>query len=290
MRIKCLFLLFLHAAVAGVDTIPVLSPQTHYTDRRDQQTGEKIVPTILILHYTVASLARTLKIFSGHANAHVAAHYTISEDGVIFKHVDEEDAAYHAGLSYWCNKTALNRHSVGIEHVNAGYKETEDQPVGIIIEGSDKEWYPFPLTQIAASLKLCKEIIARYNIHPRNIVGHSDVAPGRKADPGPLFPWKELADEGIGAWPKPENFEIMPCLKNAYETQQLEAWLIEHLHLWGYKLPDETTSAQAIIQAFQMHFRQSCIDGHADYETCVCLNALLCEYCQEHVCTHHNGQ
>jgi len=152
------------------------------------------------------------------------------------------------------------------------------QPKGIVRAGSANEWYPFEESQIAASIKLCKHLIQTYNLQPYNIVGHSDVAPGRKVDPGALFPWQRFAQEGIGAWPNFKESWPLPCFIEACNKEMLEEWLLKHLHLWGYKLPDKKTSARAIIQAFQLHFRQQLIDGKADLETAHILNALLCTY------------
>lgn len=269
----------------GAITIP--APADHTITRSDEKTDDPVGPTIIILHYTEELLGTTLKIFMGHTSAKVTSHYTVSEEGTVFQHTDESIGARHAGVSYWRNKTELNKHAVGIEHVNCGYRKFVDQPAGIVIEGSDKEWHPFEHEQIAASIALCRYLIKKYNIAPRNIVGHCDVAPKRKMDPGPLFPWQQLAEHGIGAWPAAEHIELLPCLQQALATHTLEAWLIQHLHLWGYKLPDETASAHDIIQAFQMHFRQNKIDGKADEETATILNNLLCTYALQssHACS-----
>lgn len=258
----------------GAVTIP--APSGHMLQRLDAKTGNLVEPTIIILHFTEESLGTTLKIFMGHTAAKVTPHYTVSEDGVIFQHADEHKGARHAGISYWDGKTELNRYAIGIEHVNQGFKHRDAQAAGIVIEGSDKEWYPFTSDQITASIALCKYLVEKYNIEPRNVVGHCDVAPGRKMDPGPLFPWQKFAEHGVGAWPSCETVELLSCLQHALATDALEAWLIKHLHIWGYKLPDETTSAQDIIQAFQMHFRQHNICGKADRGTASILNNLLC--------------
>jgi N-acetylmuramoyl-L-alanine amidase len=241
-----------------------------------QKLSFKIIA--LLLHYTAASLDRTLAIFTGQRGPQVSAHYTVAEDGTIYQHVGEQDSAYHAGVSYWDGKSMINRHSIGIEQVNDGYKERESQPEGIIIEGSDRQWYPFNPAEIAATILLCQDIIARHHIEPRNVVGHGDVAPKRKVDPGPLFPWKQLAEYGMGAWPDFVHAWLLPCFLEAERAGLLEEWLIKHLHIWGYKLPDESVSAQDIIAAFQMHFRQNNISGIADLETTYILDALICNY------------
>lgn len=284
IRITLLLLFFVPHLYAGQlcthysNAIPIPAPSSQYSQRIDAETHEIIRPTFLVLHYTATSLALTLKIFLGYAQAPVTSHYTISEDGVVFIHASEEVAAHHAGVSYWRGKTGLNKYSIGIEHVNDGYKHKPHHGPGIQVPGSDKEWYPFDAREIEASIALCKYLIEKYQIDPRNVVGHSDIAPRRKVDPGPLFPWKQFAEHGIGVWPDIEASQQMPCFKDAQENDCLEQWLIDHLHIWGYKLPDDSATAHDIIQAFQMHFRQYNISGQADLETAEILNALICAY------------
>lgn len=283
---KKLFLLLLFALyqytvpfqAEYTDAIPIPAPHTQYSPRTDPETCSVTIPTILVLHYTATSLALTLKIFLGHAQAPVTSHYTISDDGVIFQHTLEEVAAHHAGLSYWRGKAKLNKDSLGIEHVNDGYKHKPHHGPGIKVEGSDKEWYPFDNREIKSSIDLCKYLIQKYHIEPRNVVGHADIAPGRKVDPGPLFPWRELAEQGIGIWPDFQASWPLPCLEKAQQENNLEQWLLNHLHIWGYTLPDKATTARDIIQAFQMHFRQHDISGKADLETAEILNALMCNH------------
>ncbi|OGB83592.1 hypothetical protein A3F66_04335 [candidate division TM6 bacterium RIFCSPHIGHO2_12_FULL_32_22] len=242
----------------------------HFSNRTDK------IDT-LVMHYTVSNMARTLMHFFGDQGV-VSANYIISEDGYIFKNIKKKFAAHHAGISYWNGKSKINANSLGIEHVNPGYKVYDDQPSGIRVKGSDKEWYPFTEEEIYSSIQLSKHLIEKFNIIPENIVGHSDIAPKRKEDPGPLFPWKKFAENDIGAWPNFETSWRLDCFKDAIQKNNLEKWLTEHLHIWGYKLPDEQTSAEDIIRSFQMHFRQDDISGIADLETAAILNALICNY------------
>jgi N-acetylmuramoyl-L-alanine amidase len=263
------------------------APAHHTVDRTDAQ-GNSVAPTVLILHYTSASLERTLEIFTGQSFLPVAPHYTISEEGVVFQHVSEERGGRHAGpgkLSYWRDEYDLNRISIGIEQVNRGYRQQVEDPEGIMVEGSSHEWYSYDERQLKKTILLCHYLIEKYQIEPRNVVGHSDVAPGRKVDPGPLFPWQRLAQLGIGAWPDVNASQELACLADACEQGNLSTWLIEHLHLWGYRLPDETASAQQIIQAFQMHFRPNDISGAADVETAAICAALIRSYLLDHTKT-----
>ena len=258
------------------NAIPIIVPADHCFEAR---TIDPSTPRLLILHYTSESLAKTLKIFLGYEEGKkTSSHYAISEDGIVFQHVPENKCAHHAGISYWDKKSGLNAISFGIEHVNLGFKDKRNNVPGIKVIGSSREWYPFYPDQIEAGIQLCDYLIKKYHIEPRNVLAHSDVAPGRKSDPGPLFPWKQLADRGIGAWPDAKKSWQLPCFIHAQSSGNLKIWLIDHLPIWGYQLPDKKTSAKDIIQAFQMHFRQQDISGTADKETATILNNLLCNF------------
>ncbi len=159
------------------EAIIVESPQSH-TFIRPPETK----PTVLVLHYTFVTLAKTLQIFVGKTDPEipVSSHYTISQEGILFQHVPEDIVARHAGVSYWNKLENINLYSIGIEHVNLGYKEHTNQPDGIIVPGDTRQWYNFDEQQIEKSIELCKSILKRYNISPRNVVGHSDIAPKKK--------------------------------------------------------------------------------------------------------------
>ena len=118
--------------------------------------------------------------------AKVSAHYTIDEDGTVYAHVPEARRAWHAGVSFWAGESDINARSIGIELVNPGH---------------EYGYRAFPEAQIAALIALCHGILARHPIPPARVLGHSDVAPARKEDPGELFPWARLAKAGIGLWP-----------------------------------------------------------------------------------------
>lgn len=276
--------------------IKLAQHENHYSSRTVESVSYK--PEILVMHYTAATLDRTIKIFTD-PEKNVSAHYVISEDGKIFQNIEEEYAAHHAGLSYWRGITgaptdsrtcSMNLQSLGIEHVNMGYKQNETQPEGVF--RGDRQWYQFDEAQIQASIKLAQELVRKYKIKPEDVVGHSDIAPKRKVDPGPLFPWETFAKNCVGAWPDAEASYELGCFTQAEEGQDedpnaLERWTLEHLHHWGYKKPDdqdetkkpeERASAQDIIKAFQMHFRPYQIDGNIDIKTATILKSLLCEY------------
>ena len=200
----------------------------------------------LVLHYTELPLQASLDILSDATREHrVSAHYVLAEDGTAYRLVPEERVAWHAGRSHWRGREALNTNSVGIEIVN--------------LHG-DRHDYPAP--QIAALIELCHDILARHlAIEARNVVGHSDIAPQRKIDPGRRFPWKTLADAGIGLWPRAGG-------------RPLDGDLHAALQRYGY-VPPIAVPPREIVKAFQRHFRPAKIDGMADPETRTLLAGLL---------------
>ena len=203
---------------------------------------------ILLMHYTGMETAAAAVTRLCDANARVSSHYTVDEDGTIFAHVPEDCRAWHAGISYWAGARDINGRSIGIEIVNPGH---------------EFGYRSFPGVQIEAVIHLSREIVARHGIAPERVLGHSDVAPARKIDPGELFPWGALALAGIGLWPQTRNAR----LKLSFE---------EGLRAFGYGLkPDMDVATEVVISAFQRHFRPSKIDGIVDDECSRILAALL---------------
>ena len=220
-------------------------PSPNHAPRPDGPHGKSVVD-ILVLHYTELPLQESLDILSDDKReGRVSAHYVLAEDGTAYRLVNEDRAAWHAGQSHWRGREALNATSIGIEIVN--------------LHG---DRHDYPPQQIAALIELCQEIVARHPaIEPRNVVGHSDIAPQRKIDPGRRFPWKTLADAGIGLWPRagarPIDGEIHPALQR-----------------YGYP-PPLAVPPREIVKAFQRHFRPAQVDGMADLETKALLAGLL---------------
>ena len=201
---------------------------------------------MLILHYTGMRSAPEALDRLCSAEAKVSAHYLIDEDGTVWRLVPEERRAWHAGVACWAGRRDINGASIGIELVNPGH---------------EFGYRPFPEPQMAALEELGHEILARHPIPPRLVLGHSDVAPQRKTDPGELFDWPRLARAGIGLWP---DFTVpIGAPADIAEMQALLAAI-------GYETPrtgslDEPT--KQVIAAFQRHFRPSRCDGAADAET-----------------------
>jgi N-acetylmuramoyl-L-alanine amidase len=218
----------------------------------------------LILHFTWEDWPTSLEILS---RGHVSSHYLVRDDPVkIYRLVDESRRAFHAGTSSWKGRSNLNSASIGIEIVNAGNRPTED---GTVV------WHPYPDAQIDAVVRLVRWIVDRHQIPPQNILGHSDIAPLRKVDPGPMFPWRRLADEGLIPWPDARQ---VAGLIAAHEAVPPTAqWFQRKLSEHGYELPqtgefdDET---RLVLAVFQMKYRPARHDGSADAETAAILDVM----------------
>jgi len=218
-------------------------------------------PDILVLHYTGMKTGEEAIERLRDPEARVSAHYVVEEDGRIFRLVPEERRAWHAGVSFWKGERNINGVSVGIEIVNPGH---------------EFGYRPFPDAQIAAVTALVGDIRSRWQIDNGRIVGHSDVAPHRKDDPGELFPWKRLAEAGHGLWAEAPPAPGAP-LGEGEEGVGVFA-LQAALTRLGYDLPPSgkfDTATKAVVTAFQRHWRQDKVDGIADGDTRARLIALL---------------
>ena len=216
--------------------------------------------TCLILHHTAGSLPSSLDILQGKDPKHkVGIHYLVTDEPKprVIRMVPENLAAYHAGKSAWGKLTNLNQHSIGIEIINY-----------------DGNVYPYSDAQAEILFALCAEIIRRHDIKPWNVLAHSDIAVGRKVDPGSKFPWAKLASLGIGAWPLPN--EVADNLsKKAKLTPNYVRGL---LTAYGYVLEPGDAGLKLGLEAFQRHFRPAKVDGVVDHETVAILEALLRRY------------
>jgi N-acetylmuramoyl-L-alanine amidase len=235
-----------------MDVIPAPSPNF------DQRASP---PDMLILHYTGMRTGEEAIARLRDPDAKVSAHYVVEEDGRIFSLVAEERRAWHAGVSFWKGSRDINGRSVGIEIVNPGH---------------EFGYRAFPEAQVAAVLALVGEIRGRWTIEDGFIVGHSDVAPERKDDPGELFPWKRLAQAGHGLWVEPPAAPGNP-LSEGEEGAGVFALQAGFTRL-GYDLPPSgkfDAATTAVVRAFQRHWRQERVDGIADGETRARLIGLL---------------
>lgn len=272
---KILLPAFLIALLAGCASPPpppvvvkppvvVAPPVRPAIDRSLSAKGQSSRVKFIIIHYTVSDLPLSIKILTEQT---VSAHYLLTDQNppIVYGLVDESRQSKHAGVSNWKNYTQINGSSVGIEIVNPGFTEG---PNGRI-------WYPFPQVQIDRLIVLLKEIVARHGVPPENILGHSDIAPQRKQDPGPLFPWYQLAQHGLVLWPDANKVATMRPL---FEQQLPDAtWFQTKLALHGYAVPRTgiiDAQTRAVISAFQMKYRPAIFDGTPDAETAAILDVL----------------
>lgn len=220
----------------------------------------KVPVTCLILHHTAGSLPSSLEILQGKDPKHkVGVHYIVTDEPKprVIRMVPENLAAYHAGKSAWGELNGLNQHSIGIEIINY-----------------DGNVYPYSDAQAEILFALCDEIIRRHDIKPWNVLAHSDIAVGRKVDPGSKFPWAKLASLGIGAWPLPNEVADNLKAKRNLSPTHVRALLTAY----GYVLEPGDVGLKLGVEAFQRHFRPSKVDGIIDAETVSVLEALLRRY------------
>jgi N-acetylmuramoyl-L-alanine amidase len=219
--------------------------------------GESIggaVPSMLLLHYTgmpdaSGALARLVD-----PVAEVSCHYFVFEDGRVYQLVPEARRAWHAGRSAWDRVSDVNSHSIGVEIVNPGH------------EWGYRDFTPAQMESVSA---LAADIVRRWRIEPWRVLAHSDVAPDRKEDPGERFDWKRLAQRGAGLWTLPAPVRGGRFLSMGDRGQPVEA-LQAMFSLFGYGLAIDGIygyATEAVVRAFQRHFRQDRVDGVADGST-----------------------
>lgn len=244
---------------------------TLYIDRTYSAKSQDSRAQFLILHYTAIDYPTSLRVLTQQA---VSSHYLVSdgandvpgnEKPVIYQLVDENRRAYHAGVSYWKGFTNLNASSIGIEIVNLGYRDT---PEG-------RKYFDYPKAQMDLVVALVKKIVKEHNIAPERILGHSDIAPQRKNDPGPRFDWKRLANEGLIPW---FDDALVAEKKIIYDVALPDIeWFQKKLDQFGYAVPlngEYDKATRAVITAFQLRFRQANFDGVPDAETAAILDVM----------------
>ena len=190
----------------------------------------------------------------------VSSHFVIGQNGKIYRLVQDNQIAWHAGKSCWGKYKNLNKHSIGIELVNKGHQFG---------------YTNFKKKQLSSLIKICKILIKKYKIKKRNVVGHSDIAPLRKVDPGEKFPWKQLAYNNIGTW-----YRCKPSLLRKYRNIKIlkkrdKIKFIKNLNKIGYCISTKKKSfLTKVLKAFQRHYRQELIDGHVDKECLIIAQKL----------------
>ena len=232
-------------------------PSPNFGDRVSGRT-----PDMIVLHYTGMPDVESALTRLTTDGTDVSAHYVVLEDGRVVQCVPEAKRAWHAGKAFWAGETDINSCSIGIEIVNRGH-----------------DWgYPdYPARQIAAVIALCRGITLRHSLPSYRVLGHSDVAPARKQDPGEKFPWQSLAHSGVGVWVPPAKITRGEVLKAGASGDAVMA-LQQALASYGYGIDasgDYDKATADVVTAFQRHFRPSKVDGIADHSTLTTLQALI---------------
>lgn len=232
-------------------------PSANFGDRANGRQ-----PDMIVLHYTGMPDVEGAITQLCTAGTEVSAHYIVLEDGRIVQCVPESKRAWHAGVSAWAGDDDINSCSIGVEIVNRGH-----------------DWgYPdFPLRQIAAVIALCRGIMLRRKIVSHRVLGHSDVAPARKKDPGEKFPWHSLANSGVGHWVQPAPIVRGDALQLGAISDSVSN-MQAAFRRYGYNIPTNGKfdgPTMEVVAAFQRHFRPERIDGIADRSTMATLHALL---------------
>ena len=234
-----------------------VQPSPNHGERKD---GKR--PDSLVLHYTGMRDAASALHQLCNPLSQVSCHYFVLEDGRVLQLVPEERRAWHAGVGCWQGERDMNSASIGVEIVNPGHEHG---------------YRPFPEAQVEAVAALSADVVRRWRIRADRVIAHSDMAPLRKQDPGEFFPWDRLAAAGAGHWTPPHPVGGGRFLQRGEEGMPVEA-LQAMLGLYGYDItPTGVFDAltEAVVTAFQRHFRPTLVDGVADRSTIETLRALL---------------
>lgn len=244
----------------------------------------------LVIHFTGERFAESLRVLTQRTAVPVSVHYLVPAPGDatyphrslrVYRLVDEERRAWHAGVSYWAGATELNARSIGIEIVNesrcTNIDPTAETPAP---ENQRCEFRDYDPTQVEIVIALARDILERYpDIDPEDVVGHADIAPDRRLDPGPKFPWRTLYERGIGAW---YDETTMAAHLNRFLVKMPDAVTLQRaLAAFGYRVEvtgEIDTQTRFVLRAFQMHYRPSNFSGHPDAETAAILFALVEKY------------
>ena len=206
---------------------------------------------LLVIHYTGMQSERESIMRLCNPKYKVSSHFVINQNGKIYRLVQDDQTAWHAGKSCWGKYKNLNKNSIGIELVNKGH---------------EFDYTNFKKKQLSSLIKICKILIKKYKIKKRNIIGHSDIAPLRKIDPGEKFPWKELADKKIGIWHNCKAKDLIK-FRQVRISNKFKSEFINNLKKIGYCFNNKKkTNFSKTVQAFQRHYRKELINGIIDKE------------------------
>lgn len=274
-------LILLGTMIAGCTSLPIIdAPSLNHNSRVNY----------LVLHFTSEDFAESLRLLTQRTEYPVSVHYLVPETGDatydrrtlrIYRLVAENRRAWHAGRSYWAGAEALNDTSIGIEIVNRSACVSNDPDTeSPSPEDQTCNMLAFPDEQVDLVIRLATDILDRNpDIDPVDVVGHGDIAPGRRVDPGPLFPWRRLYDHGIGAWYDDESVAryVKMFSSDVPELRRIQ----RALNAYGYLIElsgENDVQTRFVVRAFQMHFRPEMTSGRLDNETVAILYALLEKY------------
>lgn len=267
-------------------SVVACTPRHYVSVASENQSGRV---KYLIIHFTSVNFAESLRLLTERTERPVSSHYLVPENGdssyphrqlKVYRLVEEDQRAWHAGRSFWRGSTDLNSRSIGIEIVNRSTCAANDDVSVFDNPEAHCEFREYDDEQIELTIKLVLDILRRHpDIESDDILAHSDIAPNRKLDPGPTFPWRLLYERGIGAW---YDEDAMRRYLKRFERQAVDLSLLQKaLAAYGYDV-DETGELDKpthyAIRAFQMHFRPSDWSGQPDAETAAILFALLEKY------------
>ena len=222
-----------------------------YSPNFDQKKRSSKSIKLLVIHYTGMQSERESIMRLCNPKYKVSSHFVINQNGKIYRLVQDYQTAWHAGKSCWGKYKNLNKNSIGIELVNKGH---------------EFDYTNFKKKQLSSLIKICKILIKKYKIKKRNIVGHSDISPLRKIDPGEKFPWKELADKKIGIWHNCKTKDLIK-FRQVRISNKFKSEFINNLKKIGYCFNNKKkTNFLKTVKAFQRHYRKEIINGIIDKE------------------------
>ena len=225
-----------------------------YSPNFDQKKRSSKSIKLLVIHYTGMQSERESIMRLCNPKYKVSSHFVINQNGKIYRLVQDYQTAWHAGKSCWGKYKNLNKNSIGIELVNKGH---------------EFDYTNFKKRQLSSLIKICKILIKKYKIKKRNIVGHSDISPLRKIDPGEKFPWKELADKKIGIWHNCKAKDLIK-FRQVRISNKFKSEFINNLKKIGYCFNNKKkTNFSKTVEAFQRHYRKELINGIIDKECLV---------------------
>ena len=268
-------------ALAACGSLPLVNaPAEVHSSRVDH----------LVIHFTGQNFAESMRLLTQRNEIPVSAHYLVPELGDptyprrrlrIHQLVDEQRRAWHAGESYWHGEVSLNARSIGIEIVNRARCIDIDPDLDVMTPENQRCEFPeYGREQVDLVIRLARDILDRYpGLDPIDIVGHADIAPDRRMDPGPKFPWRELYEQGIGAW---YDDDTVAKYLREFEARPPEPMLLQRaLNAYGYRIEDtgeNDPQTRFVLRAFQSHYRPSDWSGKPDAETAAILFALIEKY------------